>query len=121
MPRFLPAYHLRSPRDFERVYAAKQSAGNALLLVFGAKNQLEHSRVGLSVSRKHGGAVERNRWKRLFREAFRLTRTELPVGFDLILIPRSGAVPDLLALCESLRQLAKQVAKKANRRAAAGD
>lgn len=112
---FPAAARLKRPADFERVYAAKHSAGDGLLLVFGAANELPHARVGLSVSRKHGGAVVRNRWKRLFREAFRLTYAEIPPGIDYILIPRAGTEAELSALLESLPKLARQVAQKVNR------
>ena len=71
-------------------------------------------RLGLVVSKKvHNHAVERNRWKRLFREAFRLTQHELPQGVDLILIPKLGTdEPDFEALKASLVALAQQAAKK---------
>ena len=57
--------------------------------------RLGHLRVGLSVSRKIGNAVQRNRFKRLYREAFRLSRAELPTGLDLVMLPRSTREPEL--------------------------
>ena len=81
-----------------------------LSMVFGGPNDLPHPRWGLSVSRKVGGAVVRNRWKRLLREAFRLAREQLPVGVDLVVIPRPNAEPTLAGLLESLPRLAAKVA-----------
>jgi ribonuclease P protein component len=79
---------LRRPAEFRKVYESGAKAGDDHLLVFAMRNDLGVTRIGLSVSRKHGSAVARNRIKRLLREAFRLDQHDLPVGLDLILIPR---------------------------------
>ena len=79
--------HLRSSLDFERVYALRCKAADGVLLMFLARNEVAVTRIGLSVGKKHGGAVVRNRLKRLLREAFRLERSRLPSGLDLIAIP----------------------------------
>ena len=113
--RFPPEYRLRRKGDFERVYNRRCSAADGRLIVLGCDNGLAHCRLGLSVSRKFGKAAARNRWKRLLREAFRVTRPRLPVGLDLVAIPRAGGVPDLAGLIESLPQLARQVAGKLTR------
>jgi ribonuclease P protein component len=110
--RFLPAHRIRSPGDFRRAYQRRCTASDNLLLVFGHLNGLEHPRLGLSVSRKVGNAVVRARWKRLLREAFRLTRATLPPGIDLIVIPRQGVQPELSSLAVSLPRLAKRLAQK---------
>ena len=88
--RFRKLQHLRRPAEFERVYAQRCVARQRFLTVFAARNDLGYSRLGLSVSRKHGGAVFRARLKRLLREAFRLRQHELPAGMDLVLIPENA-------------------------------
>lgn len=64
------------------------------------------------MSSRLGGAVVRNRWKRLLREAFRLHRSEFADGIDLVVVPRVGSEPELLWLEESLVGLAGKVAKR---------
>lgn len=113
--RFLRAYHIRRGADFRRAYDRRCSASDGLVLVFGCPNDLPYPRLGLSVSRKVGNAVVRNRWKRLIREAFRLSRRRLPEGIDLVVIPRRGARPELPGLLDSLPTLAGRVARKLQR------
>jgi ribonuclease P protein component len=110
--RFLPQHRVRRAGDFQRAYRRRVSAADAWLVVYGCPNGLPHPRLGISASRRLGGAVLRNRWKRLLREAFRLSRAELPPGMDLIVVPRPGAEPTLAALMESLPRLAGKLAKK---------
>jgi ribonuclease P protein component len=110
--RFPRKHRIVLRRDFQRAYQRRASAADQRLLVFGHPNGLEHPRLGLSVSRKVGGAVMRNRWKRAIREAFRLTRASLPAGVDLVVIPRQGATPELAGLVESLPRLGARVASK---------
>ena len=119
MPRFRPHEHLRRPADFRAVYDRRRSAADGTLVVYARENGLPHSRVGLSVSKKFGGAVVRNRIRRLMREAYRLGRDDLPTGFDLVLIPRAQEVYALDAFRESLPKLVKQAVKKIARDAEA--
>src|SRR3954468_13367860 len=92
---FRPHEHLRRPGDFRRVYDCRRSVADSWLIVYRAANGLPYLRLGLSVSRKYGKAVQRNRLRRLYREAFRLTREQMPIGLDLILIPRKPEAPSL--------------------------
>ncbi len=111
---FRPHEHLRRPADFQKVYDRRRSVSDRWLIVYACENGLPHNRLGLSVSRKWGGAVVRNRLRRLFREAFRLTRPELPTGLDLVLIPRRTE-PPLEELERGLVRLVRQVAQRLQR------
>ena len=82
------------------------------LIVYGCENERPYLRLGLSVSRKVGGAVHRNWLRRLYREAFRLGRVEMPAGIDLVLIPRIKEEPPLEELQRGLIHLVKQLARK---------
>jgi ribonuclease P protein component len=101
-----------STRDFERVYALKERAGDQLLLVFAAPGPTGTTRIGLSVSRKHGNSVVRHRIKRMLREAYRLAQSDLPEGLDVVLIPRAGIAAGVADYQASLRKLLPKLARR---------
>jgi ribonuclease P protein component len=74
--------------SFKRVFDAKRSAGGRLLVLFGAMNGLPFSRIGISIGRRFGHSPRRSRFKRLCREAFRRRKSELPIGWDLVVVPK---------------------------------
>lgn len=70
--------------QFRAVYDAGAKLHSDKFVLFGRENTLSHHRLGLTVSRKVGCAVVRNRVKRLFREIFRKSFAEIPGHFDLV-------------------------------------
>jgi ribonuclease P protein component len=87
--------------EFERVYRQGRSKGNRYLVLYAFPREEESPsedgpRLGLSVSRRIGGAVDRNRVKRVLREAFWAEAERLPEGSDYVVVAR----PDSLDLAE---------------------
>ena len=98
---------LKDGREFSRVFEqGRKTVGSSLILWHRVDPGAQGPKLGLSVSSKVGGAVRRNRLKRLLRETFRLRRSELAAGLELVAYPRPGcpwkgradAERDLLAL-----------------------
>lgn len=78
--------------EFDRVFRQGRSHANRVLVLYGFPRSGEGElRLGLSVSRRVGGAVERNHVKRLLREAFEHELARLPEGHDIVIVARPEA------------------------------
>jgi ribonuclease P protein component len=106
--RFPKQARLLRASEFERVFDDRNSASDAWIVLYGAANELGHARMGLTVSRRVGGAVVRNRWKRLLREAFRMTQSDL-WPLDLVCVVRGQSPPPLAQMRESLIALSGRI------------
>jgi ribonuclease P protein component len=109
---FRPHERLKDPKDFRRAYERRRYESDQVLVVYGVENRLAHTRLGISVARKKvRAASSRNRLKRLVREAFRLSKTEIPLGIDLVVIPRVQTA-SAEAIRHSLVDLGRRVARR---------
>jgi ribonuclease P protein component len=100
--------------EFERVYRQGRSVANRHLVLYTFPNaSTERPRLGLSVSRKVGGAVERNRVKRLLREAFAQAEDDLLSGQDVVVVarPPAGELAEREGLAGVDASLAELIAK----------
>jgi ribonuclease P protein component len=117
--------------DFDRVYRHGRSAAvrSFVLYAFPSESadpeegdeQRERVRLGVSVGRRVGGAVERNRVKRVLREAFWLLVDELPPDYDFVIVARGGAAEraerdGLDGVKDDLQELLGQLELKATAR-----
>ena len=102
-------YRLSRRTDISRVFDVGRQVRDERITLLAAANGLPNARLCVAVTKRHGPAVTRNHLKRLCREAFRLTRAELPRGHDYVILPRVGWAITLAGVQESLRALAPRV------------
>lgn len=128
---FRTRHRLTHAREFEAVYDARMRKSRGPLIVFTRPNGLPNHRLGLAVSARLGGAVLRNRLKRLIREAFRHEQHTLPRapspesdaghGFDIIVSVRGREPLPLAAYRTLLVQLVADAAAEWSRRGRRAD
>lgn len=82
---------LTENREFMRLYRAGKHAANSFVAVYCKRNRLKVNRLGITVSVKLGGAVQRNRIRRRIREVYRIHEPEFRNGFDIVIVARKRA------------------------------
>jgi ribonuclease P protein component len=97
--RFRQHERIRRRAEFQHVYEHGVRIRSRYATLFVLPNSLEVGRLGIAATRKLGGAVERNRAKRLIREVFR--RNKIACGFDVIVVPKRELLDASLTVLEA--------------------
>ena len=82
---------LRTRAEYKRMFQKSLKLTGQWILADIRLTQLPVSRLGITVTKRYGSACERNRFKRLVREAFRLNQQQFNLSFDLVIRPRTQA------------------------------
>ena len=82
---------IKKNSDFQIVYKKGKSYANKLLIMYVYKTEGDHTRIGISVSKKVGNSVVRHRLTRLIRESYRLQEDVFHSGWDIVVIARGAA------------------------------
>jgi ribonuclease P protein component len=99
VPRFGPHTRIRRRAEFQEVYEHGARIHGRYATVFVLPNQRAVGRLGIAATKKLGGAVERNRAKRLIREVFR--RNNIAPGFDVVVVPKRELLDATLSVLEA--------------------
>ncbi|TWU30981.1 ribonuclease P protein component [Novipirellula artificiosorum] len=103
---------VRSDR-FTIVLRQGACAADGVLVLFAvAQSTPGPTRIGITIPRRAGNAVIRNRWKRWIRESFRTQWEHLPAGLDIVVRPKKGATPAWKTIRKSVPSLARKAAKR---------
>jgi len=97
--KFRPHEHIRRRADFQQVYERGARVRGHFSTLFLLPNKLPIGRLGIAATRKLGGAVARNRAKRLIREVFR--RNKVASGFDVVVVPKRELLEASLTALET--------------------
>jgi ribonuclease P protein component len=116
--RFRPRQRLRTGREFDAAFKRGARLDGRLFLLVAAPNGRTFDRLGLAVSRRVGGAVARNRSRRLLRESFRRLESPSGPGVDLVVVARAALVG--LGQAEVDRELRERVRRIKRPAAVAG-
>lgn len=109
MKQIKKKYKLRKNSQFRAVYKKGSSFSNRYLVLYKKRNGENINKLGISVSKKVGKAIIRNRVKRLIKESYRLNNSDLKQGYDLIFIARNPSKgKDYKTIEEAVKNLLKK-------------
>lgn len=110
--RFSKQVRVRRSEEFTFAIRRGKCAADAVLVLFAvASDPGRPPRLGITIPKKTGNAVTRNRWKRLIRESFRTQISDVPAGFDYVIRPKKNAILNWIAIKKSVPRLAQRAAR----------
>ncbi len=89
---FEKGYRIRNRRDFLKVYEKGKPYFFRFVVVYVLRNNLENSRLGITIPKKVGSSVMRNRIKRILKESFRKVKNTFPDTFDIVINAKKDAI-----------------------------
>jgi ribonuclease P protein component len=113
--RFPQAYHLKNRRSFSRLAQRGRLFTTDHLMIQWGKSEESHSRIGVTVQRRFGSAVERNTFRRRAKEAFRLSKLREMPGIDINLKPKHSLPIPYSEFCAAFEKLEKLLSKGSSR------
>ena len=100
--------------DFTRALHHGACAADGTLVLFAFQTSPDQqAKLGVTIPKKTGNAVVRNRWKRLIRESFRTQQDEIPAGYEYVIRPKKGAEPVWTEIKNSVPRLARKAVARA--------
>lgn len=79
---------LKKNYEFRRLYNKGKSAASQCIVVYCRRNGQLYNQLGITVSKKIGGAVQRNRVRRRLKEIYRINESKLNIGYDIVIVAR---------------------------------
>ena len=101
---------LKKNFEFRRVFKRGRFYAGKLIVIHTYSNNMDINRIGITIGKKAGNSVKRNRIKRLIKENYRLLETDLKFGYDIIVVYRNVMpVPDFKTIKKEMQYILKKL------------
>ncbi|HEY8499618.1 MAG TPA: ribonuclease P protein component [Clostridia bacterium] len=93
-------HRLKKNAEFQRIYRKGSYMATKTLVAYIKPNNLKETRIGITVSKKYGKSVKRNRIRRLITESYRLLKDKVKPGYDIVFVARKPDTYEDTGLCD---------------------